>query len=157
MNTRSYQQLCGLAYALDRVGERWTILIIRELIAGPRRFKDLLRGLPDISTNLLVERLKTLEQFGLIRRTTLPPPASMKVYELTRMGRALEPTLLELGRWGKQFLPASPTNDVILPLSSYAYPQTLVVDHHDVGSYHSGIPATIENCSTTIQATRPRN
>ena len=74
MTMRSYHQLCGLAYALDIVGERWTLLIIRELYAGPRRFTDLLAGLPEISTNLLTERLKSLEQQGLIRRRALPPP-----------------------------------------------------------------------------------
>jgi len=68
MNNRSYYQFCALAYALDRVGDRWTLLIIRELLAGPRRFKDLLDGLPEISTNLLAERLKNLEQHGIICR-----------------------------------------------------------------------------------------
>ena len=74
MKTRSYNQYCGLAYALDIVGERWTLLIVRELIAGPRRFTDLLEGLPGISTNLLSERLKELEQQGMLRRRILPPP-----------------------------------------------------------------------------------
>ena len=75
MKTRSYNQFCALAYALDTVGERWTLLIIRELLAGPRRFKDLLDGLPDISTNLLTERLKHLEQQGILVRRVLAPPA----------------------------------------------------------------------------------
>ncbi|MBX3013727.1 MAG: helix-turn-helix transcriptional regulator [Caldilineaceae bacterium] len=120
MTTRSYHQLCGLAFALDLVGERWTLLIIRELIAGPRRFTDLLEGLPGISTNLLTERLKHLEEQQLIQRRILPPPAASAVYELTTMGRALEASLLELGRWGSQFVPASPEGCHILPLGSYA-------------------------------------
>src|SRR3712207_1800042 len=95
MSSRSYKQYCGLAYALDIVGERWTLLIIRELIAGPRRFKDLMDGLPGISTNLLSERLKSLEQQGMLRRRTLPPPAGSTVYELTETGHGLEQTLLE--------------------------------------------------------------
>ena len=89
MKTRTYNQFCALAYALDLVGERWTLLIIRELLAGPRRFKDLIDGLPEISTNLLSERLKNLEQQGLLRHRVLPPPAGSAVYELTPVGQAL--------------------------------------------------------------------
>ena len=107
MTGRSYNQFCALAYALDAVGERWTLLIIRELLAGPRRFKDLVDGLPGISSNLLSERLKGLEQQGIIRRRVLPPPAGSTVYELTVLGQALERAVLELGKWGSQFLPAS--------------------------------------------------
>jgi DNA-binding HxlR family transcriptional regulator len=92
---------------LDLVGERWTLLIIRELLTGPRRFKDLMDGLPGISTNLLSERLKSLEQQGILRRRVLPPPAGSTVYELTPLGQALENAVLELGRWGSQFLPPS--------------------------------------------------
>lgn len=120
MTNRSYNQLCGLAYALDVVGERWTLLIIRELIAGPRRFKDLLDGLPGISTNLLTERLKELEENRLLRRRVLPPPAGSTVYELTAIGRALEKTLLELGKWGRQFVPASMEGVHVLHVGSYA-------------------------------------
>lgn len=120
MTDRSYNQYCGLAYALDIVGERWTLLIIRELVAGPRRFKDLMTGLPDISTNLLAERLKHLEQQGLLCRRVLPPPAGSTVYELTPVGRSLEKTLLELGKWGSQFVPSSPQGVNVLPTGSYA-------------------------------------
>lgn len=107
MKNRSYNQFCALAYALDVVGDRWTLLIIRELLTGPRRFKDLSDGLPGISTNLLSERLKNLEQQGLLSRRVLPPPAGSTVYELTSRGQALEKAVLELGRWGSQFLPTS--------------------------------------------------
>jgi DNA-binding HxlR family transcriptional regulator len=120
MNHRSYNQLCGLAYALDIVGERWTLLIVRELFAGPRRFTDLVEGLPGISTNLLTERLKHLEQQGLLHRRVLPPPAASMVYELTPLGLALEGALLELGKWGRQFVPASPEGTTVLRLGSYA-------------------------------------
>ena len=120
MTSRSYNQYCGVAYGLDIIGERWTLLIIRELIAGPRRFKDLLDGLPDISTNLLSERLKRLEQHGMLRRRVLPPPAGSTVYELTALGQALEPTLLELGKWGSQFIPPSIDSVTVLRLGSYA-------------------------------------
>lgn len=120
MNNRSYNQYCGLAYALELLGERWTILIIRELVAGPRRFKDLLNGLPGISTNLLTERLKHLEQHGLIVRQVLAPPAGSTVYGLTDLGRGLEPTLIELGKWGSQFVPTNSEHVHILTIGSYA-------------------------------------
>jgi DNA-binding HxlR family transcriptional regulator len=120
MTNRSYNQYCGLAYALDVVGERWTLLIIRELIAGPRRFKDLVGGLPGISTNLLAERLKFLEQQELLHRRVLPPPAGSTVYELTALGQTLEPTLLELGRWGSQFVPPAREGAAVLHVGSYA-------------------------------------
>jgi DNA-binding HxlR family transcriptional regulator/putative sterol carrier protein len=96
------------------------LLVIRELIAGPRRFKDLMDGLPGISTNLLTERLKNLERQGLLRRRVLPPPAGSTVYELTNLGQALEPTLLELGKWGSQFVPPSHEGVTLLHLGSYA-------------------------------------
>lgn len=120
MSNRSYNQYCGLAYALDIVGERWTLLIIRELIAGPRRFTDLLDGLPGVSTNLLSERLKNLEQRGLLGRHVLPPPAGSTVYKLTALGRALEKSLIELGKWGSQFVPASAEEAAMLNVGSYA-------------------------------------
>lgn len=120
MTTRSYDQYCGLAYALDIIGERWTLLIVRELIAGPRRFKDLMDGLPEISTNLLTERLKSLEQSGLLRRYVLPPPAASTVYGLTPLGMALENSMLELGKWGSQFMPAMSDEVCFLHLGSYA-------------------------------------
>jgi DNA-binding HxlR family transcriptional regulator len=109
-----------LAYALDVVGERWTLLIVRELFAGPRRYKDLIAGLPDISTNLLAERLKNLEQQGIVRRRVLPPPAGSTVYELTELGLGLEKSVLELGRWGSQFVPPSAEGATVLHLGSYA-------------------------------------
>ena len=125
MKTRSYNQLCGLAIALDIVGERWTMLIIRELIGGPQRFTDLMVGLPGISTNLLTERLKGLEQQGVIARRTLPPPAASTVYTLTPVGQALKPTLLELGNWGSQFVGEADAACQMLHLGSYTLtPQT---------------------------------
>jgi DNA-binding HxlR family transcriptional regulator len=120
MKTRSYNQLCGLSYALDAIGERWTMLIVREMIAGPRRYKDLIEGLPDISTNLLSERLKSLEHQGIIARRVLPPPAGSTVYELTALGQSLEPTLIALGRWGSQLVPDSVEGAHVLRAGSYA-------------------------------------
>jgi DNA-binding HxlR family transcriptional regulator len=100
MARRSYEQYCTLARALDIVGERWTLLIVRELMLGPRRFKDLLGGLPGIGRNLLAARLRHLEAEGLVRRGELPAPSGARVYELTEDGRALGPAMAALGRWG---------------------------------------------------------
>ncbi|HXV95631.1 MAG TPA: winged helix-turn-helix transcriptional regulator [Gaiellaceae bacterium] len=97
---RTYGQYCGLARALDLVGERWALLVVRELLLGPRRFTDLLAGLPGVSTNILATRLRQLERAGVVARRTLPPPAASSVYELTGYGRALEPAVAALGRWG---------------------------------------------------------
>src|SRR5215218_9807312 len=120
MTTKTYHQYCGLAYALDIIGERWTLLIVRELVAGPRRFKDLMDGLPEISTNLLTERLKSLEQHGLVKRYVLPPPAASTVYALTALGLGLEKSMLELGKWGSQFMPPMNCETEFLHLGSYA-------------------------------------
>jgi DNA-binding HxlR family transcriptional regulator len=97
---RTYGQYCGLAKALDLVGERWALLVVRELMLGPKRFTDLLDGLPGVSTNVLATRLRGLERAGVVERNVLPPPAASAVYELTGYGRALEPALAALGRWG---------------------------------------------------------
>jgi DNA-binding HxlR family transcriptional regulator/putative sterol carrier protein len=104
MPRRSYRQFCSLASALDRVGERWTLLVLRQLLTGPKRFSDLLADLPGIGTNLLSARLRQLERDGLVRRTVLPKPASTAVYELTEAGRALDPAITALARWGSRFL-----------------------------------------------------
>jgi DNA-binding HxlR family transcriptional regulator len=104
MTSRSYDQFCGIARALDLVGERWALLVIRDLVLGPKRFTDLRRGLPGIGTNVLAARLKELERAGVVQRRTLPPPAASAVYELTDYGRELEGPLLALGRWGAKSL-----------------------------------------------------
>jgi DNA-binding HxlR family transcriptional regulator/putative sterol carrier protein len=98
--TRTYGDACGIPRALDRVGERWGLLIVRELLLGPKRFTDLRTGLPHASPNVLSERLRELEQAGVLTRRTLPPPAAARVYELTEWGHELEPVLDALGRWG---------------------------------------------------------
>jgi DNA-binding HxlR family transcriptional regulator/putative sterol carrier protein len=100
MPEHRYHQYCGLARALDVVGDRWTLLIVRELMPGPRRFTDLIDGLPGISRNLLTERLRTLERDGIIARQELPPPAARQVYELTDDGRDLADATVPLVAWG---------------------------------------------------------
>ena len=97
---RSYGDPCGIARALDVVGERWALLVVRELVLGPKRFTDLRAHLPGIATDVLSQRLRQLEQAGVLRPTTLPAPAAGQAYELTDRGRDLEPVLHALGRWG---------------------------------------------------------
>ena len=97
---RTYNDGCAAAHALDLVGERWALLVVRELLLGPKRFTDLRSGLPGISSNVLAERLGGLEEAGTVHRRKLPPPAASKVYELTKWGMELEPVIDRLGRWG---------------------------------------------------------
>jgi DNA-binding HxlR family transcriptional regulator len=97
---RTYGDPCGIARALDVVGERWALLVVRELLLGPKRFTDLRTGLPGASQNVLAQRLRELEQARVVRRRRLPPPARIWVYELTEWGLELEPVVLALGRWG---------------------------------------------------------
>jgi DNA-binding HxlR family transcriptional regulator len=99
---RSYGDRCGIARALDLVGERWALLVVRELLLGPKRFTDLRAGLPNIGPDVLAQRLRDLEDAGIVQRRTLPPPAGSRVYELTGRGLELEPVVLALGRWGSQ-------------------------------------------------------
>jgi len=98
--TKTYGQMCPLARSLDVLGERWTILVIRELLLGPKRFKHLLAALPGIGSNRLSDRLRGLEDAGIIRKGVLPPPATVPVYELTEDGERLRDPLLALGLWG---------------------------------------------------------
>ena len=97
---RTYDDGCAAAHALDLVGERWALLVVRELLLGPKRFTDLRAGIPKASPNVLSQRLRELERAGVVRRRKLPPPAASRVYELTDWGEELEPVIISLGRWG---------------------------------------------------------
>ncbi len=97
---RTYDDGCAAAHALDLIGERWALLVVRELLLGPKRFTDLRAGLPSASSNVLAQRLRELEGAGVVRRRKLPPPAASRVYELTDWGEELEPVITQLGRWG---------------------------------------------------------
>src|SRR5918992_2048925 len=97
---RTYCDGCAAAHALDLVGERWALLVVRELLLGPKRFTDLRAGLPRVSPNVLAQRLRDLEEAEVVRRRRLPPPAASRVYELTEWGEELEPVVIALGRWG---------------------------------------------------------
>jgi len=125
--SRSYGDACAIARALDVVGERWALLVVRELLLGPQRFSDLRHALPGASSNLVADRLRELEGRGVIGRRKLPAPASSRVYELTEWGRELEPILLALGDWGMHVpLPPAPATlsatSVVLFLRSSARP-----------------------------------
>lgn len=110
---RRYGDACGAAHALELVGERWALLVVRELMFGPRRFGDLRSALPGISANVLTQRLEGLEAAGVLRRRKLPPPASVQVYEVTSWGAELKPVFAVLGRWAAR----SPAHDPTLPIS----------------------------------------
>lgn len=112
MARRSYGQICGLSRALEIVGERWALLIVRDLLAGPRRFTDLRQGLPRIPTNVLSARLKELEQAKVLQRRILPRPATAVVYELTDYGRELDDILMALGLWGAQSMTQPEPDDI---------------------------------------------
>jgi DNA-binding HxlR family transcriptional regulator len=107
---RTYGEACGIPRALDRIGERWALMIVRELVLGPKRFTDLRTGLPAVSPNVLSQRLRELEGYGVVRKRKLPPPAASTVYELTEWGAELEHVLKALGRWGARapLLPGEP-------------------------------------------------
>ena len=111
---RWYDDACAAAHALDLVGERWALLVMRELVFAPKRFSDLRASLPGISANVLTQRLEGLEAAGVVRRRRLPPPASAQVYELTEWGKESEPIFMALGRWAAR----SPAHDPTLPLSA---------------------------------------
>jgi DNA-binding HxlR family transcriptional regulator/putative sterol carrier protein len=118
---RTYDDGCAAAHALDLVGERWALLVVRELLLGPKRFTDLRAGMPHASPNVLAQRLRELEGAGVVRRRKLPPPAASRVYELTDWGMELEPVIVRLGRWGARS-PSMPhdaaigVNSIILAL-----------------------------------------
>ncbi|HET9811225.1 MAG TPA: winged helix-turn-helix transcriptional regulator [Sphingomicrobium sp.] len=117
---RGYDDACGLAHALELIGERWALLVMRELMFGPRRFSGLKRDLPGISANVLTQRLAELEERGLVRKAKLPPPASVQVYEATEWGLEAAPVLRELGRWAVRSLahdPARPVSHVSIMMS----------------------------------------
>jgi DNA-binding HxlR family transcriptional regulator len=111
---RSYDDACAAAHALDLLGERWALLVVRELMLGPKRFSDLRTALPGISANVLTQRLEGLEEIGVLVRRELPPPSASRVYELTEWGYEAEPIFQALGRWAAR----SPHHDTSLPFST---------------------------------------
>jgi DNA-binding HxlR family transcriptional regulator/putative sterol carrier protein len=127
-SNETYKDGCAAAHALSLVGERWALLVVRELMLGPKRFTDLRAGLPNVSPNVLAQRLRDLEEVGVVQKRKLPPPAAAQVYELTPWGYGLEPVLVQLGRWGVQspLLPKGASlslNSLILSLRTMFNPQ----------------------------------
>ena|SRR5205823_264493 len=112
---RKFDQYCPMAHALSLVGERWSLLIVRELLHGPKRYTDLTNGLPGIGTNILAARLRELEQCGVVEKRRLPPPAASTVYELTEYGRGLDEALYALARWGARSLGRPGPDDELYP------------------------------------------
>jgi DNA-binding HxlR family transcriptional regulator len=115
MSRRGYGQFCGLARALEVVGDRWALLIVRDLWGGPARYTDLAKGLPGIPSNVLSARLRELEDIGVLHRVAVPRPGTGVVYELTEDGRALREVLLGLGRWGSRYLTRPGDGEVVTP------------------------------------------
>jgi DNA-binding HxlR family transcriptional regulator len=144
---RSYDQYCSAARALDVVGDRWTLLIVRELLAGPRRYTDLHADLPGVSTDVLASRLKDMERDGLTTRRRLPPPGAAYVYELTPRGRELLPVLQALGNWGGPELGARRPTDAVrahwfaLPLLRSLEGEGLVEVRLEEGEFHLHVGA----------------
>lgn len=144
MPRRHYDQFCPIARALDVVGERWTLLIVRELLAGPRRYTDLHADLPGVSTDVLASRLKEMEREGLVTRRRLPPPGAASVYELTERGRALRPVLTALAEWGAPALAERRPTDAVrahwfaIPLMRHlaGLPAGVVEVTLDEGAFH---------------------
>ncbi|MFC9113565.1 MULTISPECIES: winged helix-turn-helix transcriptional regulator [Streptomyces] len=144
---RSYDQYCSAARALDVVGDRWTLLIVRELLAGPRRYTDLHADLPGVSTDVLASRLKDMERDGLTTRRRLPPPGAAYVYELTSRGRELLPVLQALGTWGEPELGERRPTDAVrahwfaLPLLRSLKGEGLVEVRLEEGRFHLHVGA----------------
>ena len=112
---KHYGQYCPVAHALELVGERWSLLVVRELLGGPKRYTDLAGGLPGIGTNILANRLRELESAGVIEKRRLPPPAAATVYALTEYGEELREPLYALGRWGARSLGPPTARDNLAP------------------------------------------
>jgi len=112
---KTYDQYCPVAHALGVVGERWALLVVRELLQGPKRYTDLAEGLPGIGTNILASRLRDLEAAGVVTKKTLPPPAASRVYELTDYGLELKPVMRELALWGARSLGPPTADDELFP------------------------------------------
>src|SRR5918992_423739 len=112
---KSYAQFCPVAHALELVGERWALLVVRELLNGPKRYTDLAGALPGIGTNILAGRLRDLERGGIVQKRRLPPPAAANVYELTPYGEELREPLYALARWGARSLPPPTPDDSLAP------------------------------------------
>lgn len=160
MTTRDYGQYCGLARALDVVGERWALLVVRDLFSGPHRFGELQTGLPRIPSNVLTTRLRELEGAGVVERVLLPPPGRGTAYALTTDGRALEPVLVGLGRWGATRLGEPREGEVVTPesfamaLRTTFRPESVAPDERTTYEVHLGdvlVTALVDGPSVDVR------
>jgi DNA-binding HxlR family transcriptional regulator len=125
---KRYGQFCGLARALDHVGDRWTLLVVRELLLGPKRFAELQTALPGMASNVLVDRLRALEADGLVARSPHPPRSAAVTYSLTEVGRGVEPAILALIRWGAHWMATGPGDDRVDPAWAVLALRALLAD-----------------------------
>jgi DNA-binding HxlR family transcriptional regulator len=139
---RSYDDPCGIARALDVLGERWALLVVRELVLGPKRFTDLRSHLRGIATDVLSQRLRQLEDAGVLQQAPLPPPASGRVYQLTDRGRELEPVLHALGRWGSR-QPLPPGRE--MTVDAFAVALATVFERARVGDLEATVAMRIDD------------
>jgi DNA-binding HxlR family transcriptional regulator len=140
---RSYGDACGMARALDVVGERWALMVVRELLLGPKRFTDIRAGLPHVSPDVLAQRLRDLEQAGILHHRRLPPPFAAQVYELTASGRALEPTLIALGRWGGAYAPP-PRDEMCMSLDASILSLRSLFDAERAGDFAARVELRLD-------------
>jgi len=143
---RTYGDACGIARALDVLGERWALMIVRELLLGPKRFTDLRAGLPNLSADVLSQRLRGLEEAGVVEKRTLPPPVPAKVYDLTPAGAALEPVLIELGRWGGTYTESAP-GDCGMSLDSHILSMRTLFDPERADGFEAGVQLDLSGTS----------
>lgn len=149
INQRTYEDACATAHGLDLVGERWALLVIRELMFGAKRFSDLRKGLPGISANVLTQRLEGLEMVGILLKRRFPPLASVQVYELTEWGYQMEPVFQALGRWAAR----SPFHDAGLPFSAASLMLSLrtMIDMERSRDIHAKIGFQLRNEAFVVQ------
>jgi DNA-binding HxlR family transcriptional regulator len=138
---RWYEDACGTAFAMELIGERWSLLIVRELMLGGRRFSDLRASLPGLSAKVLTERLGSLERAKVLTRRKLPPPSASQIYELTEWGYLAEPAIQELGRWAAR----SPEHNPQLPLSPVSFMLSLrtMIDHEAARQLDAAVGFTV--------------
>jgi len=149
MSRRQYGQFCPLAKALDVLGERWTLLIVRELLSGPKRYTDLREELPGLATDLLATRLRELHTAGVVDRREVPPPTPATVYELTERGQALGPAILELARWGRPLL-REPTEDR-LPVSALSLGFAATFDPAAAAGVHETYDIDVDGTRVSVR------
>ena len=153
--SKRYDQYCPIAHALDLVGERWALLVVRELLYGPHRYTDLAAKLPGIGTNILAGRLKDLESCGIVAKRRLPPPAASQVYELTEYGHALKPVIRELAVWGIRSLGPPSFEGELAPEWLYHALDTVFAPVAPAGSFEFRIGTEVASIRDGVAVSGP--